>query len=129
MIYDLSYTQIGEVLTVSFNVDNPLPTSADMYVTYRSPIEGVSSVLEQQCSRKLNVPGCDPTATTIEAACLSPGTITPYALVTVYFVSSSDIVANNNVDVPNCCEQPSNTMDNDVIKYQFVIDCECPGIA
>jgi len=120
---------------VSFRVNNPFGSAADIYVQYDHVSRINSDVLDPTCDGRLEVdPGCNAAAENkIEVPCISYPGHHAFALVEVYFVSQgSDFEGvDPEAEVNKCCvdrdrrgfyeELPFN-----VIKYVVQFQCHCP---
>jgi hypothetical protein len=127
IIFDISFDEDPVLPHVTFKVDNPFETASDIYVRYHTAAGKVAGSFTPDCERQIDVPGCNMAASTIEAACMAPPGKTPFAIVTVYFVSADTSMATGDATVEECCEQKLDTLTLPTIGYTYKIDCGCPA--
>jgi hypothetical protein len=77
----------------------------------------------------MNVPGCNPSASEIEVACMSPsGTSLSFSIVSIYFVTNDVDVGTGGAEVNQCCHEAEATkaISTPVVEYTYEIMCTCP---
>jgi hypothetical protein len=126
---DLEFTGTPWLPTVNFKVNNPFGSEADIYVRYHKDVGEVAGAFDEDCAGDSSVGACKPTVE-LTSACLSPPGQTPYAIVTVFFVSNyfylDDSFLGIGSEVDKCCHQDASTIGTPVVEYTFGIHCACP---
>eukprot|EP00529_Nitzschia_sp_RCC80_P008008 CAMPEP_0113514310 /NCGR_PEP_ID=MMETSP0014_2-20120614/40334_1 /TAXON_ID=2857 /ORGANISM="Nitzschia sp." /LENGTH=1283 /DNA_ID=CAMNT_0000410785 /DNA_START=116 /DNA_END=3967 /DNA_ORIENTATION=+ /assembly_acc=CAM_ASM_000159 len=133
-IYDIQFipadSATGAPQQVSFKVDNPLDSAADVYVDYSKPADSLG--YEPECEAFPMQQACQPPATTITAVC---HVNSPYTLVNIYIASTDAFLAaiGQAAEVKTCCLPPDlkdgYNPEYGVVRYAVVIRCECPDVA
>lgn len=124
--------------TVTFKVNNPFPSSADIYVKHEAQA-ATSSFLVPTCDARPDT--CFEDVEPITVACTTYEGHTPFALVQVYIASYSvddgAVIDDEDNDDENAAEQQV-TVDkccgfNDIlpsgigiVEYVFKVQCACP---
>jgi hypothetical protein len=127
ILWDISgHTNADGSSSVQFKVQNPFPATTDLFVRYDHPTgEGG---LEQACEKHVLEPCGGTVAVPITAKCLNGGG-NPFTLVQLYFVDTTDSLADQifgPVDVHECCH-PGDIPATTVAHYSFLIPCSCPA--
>jgi hypothetical protein len=128
IIWDIKQGDTGSTPTIKFKVDNPFDSDADIYVRYHQK-ESEQGAESDQCAAEMNVPGCNPSASEIEAVCMSPsGTSLSFSIVSIYFVTNDVDVGIGGAEVDQCCHEAEATkaVSTPVVEYTYEIRCICP---
>jgi hypothetical protein len=126
IIYDISTSDDNVAPMVTFKVDNPFLFPVDMYVQHHKKV-GSHGAMDPACDKELQQPGCDLLADNITSACITPGTATPFSIVSIFFVSTdSSFGAGSGVEPYACCDQEASTVGDPIVEYTFKILCACP---
>jgi hypothetical protein len=126
ILFDLEFTGTETAPTVDFKVNNPFGSNADIYVQLHRDMGEKAGSFEEECDGQMSIGACNPT-TAITAACLVPPGQTPYAIVTVFFVSNDIFLGDGGGEVDKCCHQEASTIGTPVVEYSFAIHCGCPA--
>jgi hypothetical protein len=128
IIWDITSGDTGGTPTVKFKVDNPFDSDADIYVRYHEKV-GDEGATNGQCVADRNVPGCNPSASEIEVACVTPtGSSLSFSIVSIYFVTNDVDVGTGGAEVDQCCHEAEATkaVSTPVVEYTYEIHCTCP---
>lgn len=111
--------------TVKFKVNNPFENSSDIYVKYGESVFG-HAFMDPKCDPFVGTKsGCDTDAVEIEVACHDYENVAPFALVQVYFASTS---IEGTTEIDRCClEGDEYHQDKGIVMYSFEIQCACPA--
>jgi len=124
-LWDISFGPDGNEVT--FKVDNPFDDDADVYVEYHKSVSTLLGAYDVDCERDLKLPGCNPQAESITAACIERGN-KKFTIVTVYFVTADDFYSAvaSTTTVPECCEYYDNGDASwKIVSYTYEILCTC----
>jgi hypothetical protein len=119
----------GSAPTVTFKVDNPMTTTADIYVAYSKTAGLMGS--DPDCASMPAQAGCSPDTTEITAVCHDYAGVDPFALVNVYIASQDPFMelVGEKATVQKCCHAPDYTDASwGVVHYALEIQCVCPPI-
>jgi hypothetical protein len=127
IIYGLSFTGDSNAPEVSFKVNNPFSVPVDMYVEYEQKV-GSHGAKDPACAKDTELGHCKVDALEITAACMNPLNEIPFAIFSVYFVSTDACFGVGTTSSPpfECCAQEADTLNDPFVKYTFKIMCECP---
>jgi hypothetical protein len=128
IIYGLSFSGDSNAPEVSFKVDNPFDVDVAMYLEYEKKV-GSHGAKDPACAKDPALGHCKTDALEITAACMRPLNEAPFAVFSVFFVSTDPCFGVGSDSLPpfECCEQEEDTLNNPFVKYTFKILCECPA--
>jgi len=136
ILYDLEpYAGHESERFVSFRVNNPFGSAADIYVSHDKPSLVNNEFPTPTCDGRLGVdPGCDAEAENLlTIPCVTYPGKHPFAMVNVYFVSRGEdfIGADPQAEVNKCCVDDEKRieyeeMEYNVIHYALEVRCSCP---
>jgi len=126
IFYGIKMDSGGDIVgrTVKFKLNNPWDTSADIYIKYGESVFG-HAFMDPKCDPFVGTnSGCETDAVEIEVACHDYENISPFALVQVFFASSS---IEGSTEIDACClEGDEYHQDKGIVMYSFEIQCACP---
>lgn len=136
ILYDIRpYAGHESERSVSFRVNNPFGSNADIYVSHEKRSPTNDAFLLPTCEGRLGVdPGCDADAENLlTIPCTTHPGQHPFAVVNVYFLSKGEdfIGVDPGAEVNKCCvddEKRAEYADPEynAIHYSLKVKCSCP---